>query len=229
MLDYMFHAHEARDDFWLNDAATTIFQIYSFLRSYRKLFTHYNLNRDNVVLTFIPSKHFKFIYKENGKTVVEFVSPFLVKIRDFSKSVMLDITDKFYENIKRYEKSARENGYNDVLDNFNRGMNMSEDLSLLHTMRGELTTLPLPRELKELLNKISYRPFVEQKSTRNGINNVEDLYTHLLHYLSNKNPHRQLQTTDVLYGTFTIHTDVLETLDDISKNSFDFRRNRTRR
>ena len=227
--DYMFQAHEARDDFWLNDAATTFFQMYSFLRSYRKLFTHYNLNRDNVVLTFIPSKHFKFIYKENGKTVVEFVSPFLVKIRDFSKSVMLDITDKFYENIKRYEKSARENGYNDVLDNFNRGINMSEDLSLLHTMRGELTTLPLPRELKELLNKISYRPFVEQKSTRNGINNVEDLYTHLLHYLSNKNPHRQLQTTDVLYGTFTIHTDVLETLDDISKNSFDFRIHRTRR
>ena len=120
----MFHAHEARDDFWLNDAATTFFQIYSFLRSYQKLFTHYNLNRDNVVLTFIPSKHFKFILKENGKTMVEFFSPFLIKIRDFSKSVMLNITDKFYDNIKRYEKSARENGYNDVLDNFNRGINI---------------------------------------------------------------------------------------------------------
>ena len=62
------------DDFWKHDAATTFFQLYSFLRSHKKLFTHYNLSKKNILLTYTPSKYYNFIYKENGAVIIEFKS-----------------------------------------------------------------------------------------------------------------------------------------------------------
>jgi hypothetical protein len=139
-----------------------------------------------------------------------------------------DRTNFVYDIIKD-EHTARQNGYNDLLDNFQRGINISEDLSFLFNIRNELQKFPIPKELKDLIQKISYQPNVEQKSTRTGIKNVEDLYQNLLDYLTTVNPDRQFGKVLSLFGTFTIHTDVIKKIDDLHTNSFEFERNPNRR
>ena len=70
------------------------------MRSHKDIFTHSNLTVENIFLTYVPNKHYDFIYKENDVFIFEFSSRYLVKLIDFSKSVLLDITDNIIEIIK---------------------------------------------------------------------------------------------------------------------------------
>ena len=44
-INTVFTAGPESDDFWKHNAAITFFQLYSFLRSHKKIFTHYNLSK----------------------------------------------------------------------------------------------------------------------------------------------------------------------------------------
>lgn len=223
-LDSMINQSHRSNDFWQNDSVTAFFQIYSFLRSHQTIFTHYNLTTENIVLTYVPTKHYDFIYKENDATIVEFSSNFLIKINDFSKSVMLDITDNIYNDfIIKDEPSARQNGYNDVIENLKININKSEDLSLINGILKHVDALQIPVDLKTLFRKVRYRHHREQPNSGNRIGNVEGMYQELLQYLQS-NPVRRDSRAPDLYGTFTIHTDLIDHINNIQNKSFEFKK-----
>lgn len=226
-LSKMFEKNSLSDDFWKYDAATTFFQIYSFLRSHQKLFTHYNLTAENIILSDIPSTSFyNFIYKEKNAKIIEFRSRYLVKIINFSKSVVTEITDIFYDNIKG-EKSGQ-NGYSDVMKNFKSGINTSEDLLLLYNIQNYkgLDKLKVPEDLKILLKKISYQHNHQRDDTNKSIRSVEGVYQELLQHLQKPTTEKRNINGPGLYGTFKIHTDIIDRNDNISLKSYEFKKSR---
>ena len=215
--------------FWDNDAATTFFQIYSFLRSYQRFFTHYNLTTTNILLSYIPDHYFNYIYKENNKTIVKFSSPYLIKIFDFSDSVLSGVLviENLYKTINENKRIANNNGYKNLIKNLQKGINTSQDLSLIYFMRRELNSVKIPKGIAEILKSVSYGQQAKNDPSIQSINNIEDFYHRLLKYLKDLNrfPLRQYRNPSTLYGTFTIHTDICAIPDDITKRSCEFQRN----
>ena len=141
--------------FWKNHAVSTLFQLYSFLRTYQRIFTHYDLNSGNFLVSYLPGYYFRYIYKEKGETVATFESPYLVKVIDYAQSVCDKISVGIMEHICRAHVCEPDCGatkgyfYQDV--NTKNGINISQDLSTLKFIFDYMDHYPIPECLKDLL------------------------------------------------------------------------------
>ena len=209
----MFDLNEEPDlkrNFWQKYAITSFFQLYSFCRIYKNRFTHYSLSSDNILLTYNDDYYYKFIYKENGVTIAEFDSPYLVKIIDYSKCV---IDGQFSQNNKDTvcdlqecaPDCGKEKGYENIHYFVDLGINISEDLRVMDYLKEKIDDYPAPRYFKKRVKQIRFQNDLQVlQSGGQYIENVEDCYQMLLSIINQPTVENL-----ALFGTFTIHTDVV--------------------
>ena len=211
-LNEMFDLNEEPDlkrNFWQKYAITSFFQLYSFCRTFQNKFTHYSLTSDNILLTYIDDYYYKFIYKENGITIAEFDSPYLVKIIDYSKSVVYQSSEEYKDIVCNLQECApdcgKEKGYENIHFFADLGLNISEDLRVMDYLKEKIDDYPAPNYFKRRVKQIRFQNDTQVlQSEGKYIENVEDCYQMLLSIMNQPTVENL-----ALFGTFTIHTDVV--------------------
>lgn len=220
-LNEMFDLNEEPDlkrNFWQKYAITSFFQLYSFCRTYKNRFTHYSLSSDNILLTYNDDYYYKFIYKENGVTIAEFDSPYLVKIIDYSKSVVYQSSEEYKDIVCNLQECApdcgKEKGYENIHFFADLGINISEDLRVMDYLKEKIDDYPAPNYFKRRVKQIRFENDTQKlQSEGKYIENVEDCYQMLLSIMNQPTVENL-----ALFGTFTIHTDIV----NLQRNQIDY-------
>ena len=207
--------------FWKYHATSSLFQLYAFLRTYQRIFTHYDLNSGNFLVSFLPGYYFKYVYKEKGETKASFESPYLVKVIDYAQSVCEKLSQGIMKHIcldhDCQPDCGTTKGYYYQNMNTNYGINVSQDLGTLHFISNYTDRFPIPECLRTLLSLVRYDPNNETSPSEYPyIKNVEDAYQHLLACL-NQNPWTYDNNNSLkFYGTFVIQTDLVESIQSLN-------------
>ncbi len=175
-----------------------LFQIYFSLSQLNEKFVHHDLHDENILLYQpYPDGYIEYIYHLDNK-VIQFKSPYIVKIIDYGRSFM----EKYSKEVKKYISTAEctgnnaaysgynlQNSYESVYMDYN-SPNVSHDLRLLDMIR----SIYKPKELiiNSILSKVIYNQEIKDKSDMgmgtspnpitgypNTINNVIDAFKSL--------------------------------------------------
>ena len=212
---------EVKTNFWKHYAITSFFQLYSFCRTYKNRFTHYNLSSQNILFTYADDYddyYYKFIYMENGIKIAEFDSPYLVKIIDYSTCVIDQFAQDNKETICYLEECGpncgKEKGYEYIHYFTDLGINISQDLGVMDYLKQLIDNYPVPNHFKEQVKKIRFQNDRQDLHSEDQyIENVEDCYQMLLSIVN-----KPTIGNMTLFGTFTIHTDIV----DLHKNQIQY-------
>ena len=201
--------------FWKSHLAPVLFQIYSFLTIYQNVFTHYNLKPYNISVNYIPGSYFKFEYVLEDGTTMQIVTKYLVKILDFSESVILNYSDTIIDKVKELDPQHEGAGvgYFQIKENVEKGIDNSKDLSLIKKLLPVIRDKEIPKHLRELLNRVNSKG-------QDKIKTVQELYSNLITYFRDSRtvPFKPAATAES-YGRFIIKTDIPNTFDDITNDS----------
>ena len=206
---------EAIRFFWRVHLAPVLFQIYSFLTIYQNVFTHYNLKPYNISVNYIPGFYFKFEYVLEDGTTLQIVTKYLVKILDFSESVILNYSDTIIDKVKELDPQHEGAGvgYFQIKENVEKGIDNSKDLSLIKKLLPVIRDKEIPKHLRDLLNRVNSKG-------QDKIKTVQELYSNLITYFRDSRtvPFKPAANT-ISYGRFIIKTDIPNTFDDITNDS----------
>ena len=207
----------AHDSFWRTFFAPTLFQIYSFLKIYQNLFIHYNLQPYNVVLNDIPDNYFNFQYFFKQTKILEFKTMYLVKILDYSKSVIINYSDRIIDKVKELDPEMQGDsvGYHEIKINVNRGIDKSKDLSLIKKILPLIDNKPIPQHLKEILHRVD-----SNYKGRDKIDSVDKMYNNLLAYFEDNRTDTYIPKKNKPYGTFVIKTDIPKSYDKLKQQTY---------
>lgn len=175
-----------KDNYFVNYLLLPIiFQIYTTLYTLRDSFTHYDLHYENIILyTPHPNSYIHYHY-HIGNTVLQFKSPFMVKIIDYGRSYagvgnVRDDVCKICENCGeqvgyqwlQHQKNERRAFY--ITPRF---LNNSADLRLLYDFKRKVVS---PNEHLKKMFKIRYETRYgtpEDLTFKNGeIRNIKDAF-----------------------------------------------------
>ena len=198
--------------FWKSHLAPVLFQVYSFLTIYQNVLTHYNLKPYNITINYIPNHYFKFEYVLEDGTVMKILTKYLVKILDFSKSVVLNYSDTIMNKVKELDPQHEGAGvgYFQIKENIEKGIDNRKDLSLIKKLLPMIRDIEIPRHLRDLLNRVD-------SNGKDKIETIQEMYHHLIKYFrDDRTRPYDPPTNTVLYGTFIIKTDIPNTIDDIT-------------
>ena len=200
-----------------------LFQIYIPLALLSENFTHYDLHQENVLIYCpIKGKHIKYKYHLPNGTLIEFCSPYIVKIIDYGRSYFNNGTknglDIYKEICAQCKKCGNDSGFawNGPQDSTHyisaSTRNVSSDLRLLHILKG----LPgIGVGINILTSKVVFAKKYGTPEIYNStwihptdnINNVKDVLKWIIGYTSVFPD----QTTPFLpeneIGTLNIYTD----------------------
>ena len=202
--------------FWKSHLAPVLFQVYSFLTIYQNVFTHYNLKPYNITINYIPNHYFKFEYVLEDGTVMKILTKYLVKILDFSKSVVLNYSDTIMNKVKELDPQHEGAGvgYFQIKENIEKGIDNRKDLSLIKKLLPMIRDIEIPRHLRDLLNRVDSKG-------KDKIETIQEMYHHLIKYFrDDRTRPYDPPTNTVLYGTFIIKTDIPNTIDDITNEKY---------
>lgn len=211
---------------WDNDYVFCLFQAYSFLRTYQNVCTLHNFSLQSIVMCYVDEVkdkyHFRYVYKEHDKTVLEFYSPYIVRIVDYSKAYIKHHSEHILEDVLLATPEQQKNvkGLDNVLKNLK--IDRQKDLSPLKFLKMYLTNHKQP----DTVMHEAFQQLVRKVDTQDGIRDVESAYQHLKRYLLNG--HQSSKLKGSLYGTFEINTDIIDSIHEITdtksnrKNAFKF-------
>ena len=214
-------------DFAWNDLVHVFYQIYMPLAALCADFTHYDLHHENVILYKpVEDGYILYRYHLEGDVVVQFKSPYVVKIIDYGRSYFHTNSSSFNvastEDVKMYvEKTCRngkDQGFWQIMEKGTR--NISQDLLLADYVKSEFRN---KGNLEPILNRLVFnhgKHFTDEKasSTRNStrksgpsttpIRNVIDMHNALKEYiLSNVDSSKYDHPSFKHIGTLNIHYD----------------------
>ena len=214
------------NEFMKFDLLPVLFQVYSFLRIYQNVFTHYDLHANNELLVEVPNRSFEFQYIDKSHTIT-FKSQYMVKIIDYARSYCQNITEKVYSTVCQQPNCGKDCGTNNGyywLSNTNKNdhiksriLNRTDDLHLLDDIRRHYCLNKNP-QLKKILSTVYYPiqyaspEIIVSGLKKNRIQNVEDAYQVLLHHMINIKQNKQVHKC---CGRFTISTDVIKNMNDV--------------
>lgn len=125
-----------------------LFQVYASLFSLREVFTHYDLHYENIIL-YTPSPNtFIHYHYHVGDTIIQFKSPYMVKIIDYGRSHM-SVGNIYEEVCKLCDNCGKSVGYQWLYPQKNeprtyyitpRFLNNSADLRLLYDIRRKVAS-----------------------------------------------------------------------------------------
>ena len=219
-LNSMLHNAEFVDSYLFS----TLFQIYAFLRIYQNVFTHNDLHSSNVVLLSIPGKYFNFIYTNENGTNVNFMSPYLVKIIDYSRSYHTGISPNIHDILcKKVPNCGIDKGYvldrksNDKEHRYLFGHNVSMDLKLLHGIdRAKLQHITNSKKWQSFILDLVYNDGKEYvgPNDEDEIYNVEDAYQKLFDIMS-RSTTNNIPLNSQLFGIYLIDCSIIKDYTEI--------------
>ena len=87
-------SHLTKKNFVDKELVGVLFQVYTFLRIYQNIYTHYDLHNENILLFEIPNNTLSFNYIDtNPSKHISFTSRYLVKFIDYGRSYCQKITE----------------------------------------------------------------------------------------------------------------------------------------
>ena len=202
--------------FWKSHLAPVLFQIYSFLTIYQNVFTHYNLKPYNISVNYIPTHYFNLEYVLEDGTTLQIVTKYLVKILDFSESVILNYSDTIIDKVKELDPQHEGAGvgYFQIKENVEKGIDNSKDLSLIKKLLPVIRDKEIPQHLRELLNRVNSKG-------QDRIKTVQELYYNLITYFRDSRTILFKPAANTIsYGRFIIKTDIPNTFDDITNDNY---------
>ena len=210
--------------FWETDYVFCLFQVYSFLRAYQNILNLNNLNLQSIMMCSIDTQkdkyHFKYIYKEQNRTIFEFFSPYIVKIIDYSKAYIKNESEYILQDVLRVPKEQQQAiGLSTILNNLK--INKQKDLNPLKFLKMYLSKHEKPDDIMDK----KFQELLRQVDKQDGIQDIESAYEHLKIYMQQINSNK---ISGHLYGTFEINTDVIDSINDIKnpkinkQNAFKF-------
>jgi len=157
------------------DLIGCLYQVYFSLSSLSETFTHNDLHLKNVLLCPLPVSNTYILFRfhcENG-TIITFKSKYIVKIIDYGKSYIKNLTDQIYDtalsecttNPTRKSSEASSKGYTRQTHNENIDLRLFKMLPQLLSMHGNL--------YPQLVDLIS-----EFKNVKNAEIGLRQLLTH---------------------------------------------------
>jgi hypothetical protein len=174
-----------------------LFQVYYPLYQMSKVFTHYDLHMENVVLYEpAPGQYIEFHY-HTLTGVISFKSPYIAKIIDYGRSYIHDGEDSknIYDQVCQLDECKPDCGEDYGFGSFplsnehrfyhivTQKKNESHDLRFLHSVLTALKTFPTPAWFKEYTDSINleYRHMygTAEKSCKRKVCDVAGIYKKL--------------------------------------------------
>ncbi len=196
-----------------------LFQIYIPLALLSENFTHYDLHQENVLIYCpIKGKHIKYKYHLPSGEIIEFCSPYIVKIIDYGRSYFNNGTknglDIYKEICAQCEKCGNKSGFGwnkppDTTYYISASTrNVSHDLRLLNILKLKKPTLQLTS--KVVFTKPYGTPEIYNSTwTKYGddINNVKDVLKWIIKYNKDTPQLKDTFLPENEIGTLNIYTD----------------------
>ena len=185
------------------DCVTSLFQLYAFLNTHKNIFTHYDLTLDNILLCYTDFNryHFKYIYKYENDVIFEFASSFLVKIINCSNCYIKTKSESFLSHASSMSiEEQKEHGLFTVLQNTR--LDHTQDLTPLRQLQ-PYTGMFEPTFMDQIVNKVDTE-----------ITTIDEAYRYLFIYC--KHHYKDSKRNTRLFGTFEIHTDVIESIRSVT-------------
>uniref|UniRef100_A0A6C0HTG7 Protein kinase domain-containing protein n=1 Tax=viral metagenome TaxID=1070528 RepID=A0A6C0HTG7_9ZZZZ len=175
------------NDSYFNDylLLPIIFQIYTSLYSLRKMFTHYDLHYENIILYSPKPNTYIHYHYHVGNTVVSFKSPYMVKIIDYGRSYF-DVGNIYDQICQLCEECGVSVGYQWLSGKENdpnsyyitpRFLNNSADLRFLYDVKRKVKFPNI--HLSKMLNirySTRYGTPEDLTSVPNEIRNITDAF-----------------------------------------------------
>lgn len=185
-----FFEGDIRLPFLANDLAAVLYQVYFPLSILASQFTHYDLHTNNVLLyTPVKGSFIHYHYYFNDKTVVQFYSPYIVKIIDYGRCYFKDgnqsstnlLDDNLCKNTDCDPNCGEDYGFtwfDKELDDDNHFIsayrnNQSHDLRLMKVLHYELEK-QINARMTQLKDNPYYKAYIEPvftlvKKTKYGL------------------------------------------------------------
>ena len=199
-----------------------LFQIYIPLALLSDNFTQYDLHEENVLIYCpIKGKHIKYKYHLPDGKLIEFCSPYIVKIIDYGRSYFNNGTknglDIYKEICAQCKKCGNDSGFawNGPLDSTHyisaSTRNVSHDLRLLNILKLKIPAIAISQLTSKVVFTKPYgTPEIYNSTwTKHGddINNVKDVLKWIINYTSKFPNQPTVFLPENEIGTLNIYTD----------------------
>lgn len=142
--------------FFIYDSLYVFYQVYFTLSMLRKVFTHYNLQCNHTLLYQPLQNGYIEYYYHLPKEVVQFKSPYLVKIKDYSHSFFKG-SDKYYDLLCQEPRCDPQCGKNSGFYLLNENNSKKNDKQHVNSLKkNESYDLRLLKEYQQLTHMKSH-------------------------------------------------------------------------